>query len=131
MKIDEKRRKHRIGIEMLVALFALRQFRSIRNHHHADVVANRLCNRYLRILCGEHDQEVRTVLPNVIRNLRNGADAVVILAPDERRRSAYRRKLKRCLERSAWTRVGIITYATADALIARDLPTSAVNKMTP
>lgn len=120
MTRENKPPKHRVGKRTLAAVLTRREFQVLYEHHFSDVVGYRLRHGQLRIICGEHDLHPRTVLPNVNRNFRNGADGMVILAPDERMRAAFRRKLKRYLPRSIWTRVGIITLATCSAILARE-----------
>jgi hypothetical protein len=112
--------EHLIGKRNLGAVFTRRQFRILYEHQRSDVFAYRLRDGKLRKISGQHDLTPRTVLQNVSRDFRNGADGILILAPNDRLRAAFRRKLKRYFDRSVWTRVGIITYATCSALLARE-----------
>lgn len=107
------------GKKNLAALFTRRGFKTLFEHRFADVLAYRVKDRKLRIVAGESDTEIKTSVPNVLRDIRNGADAIVIHTPSEALRAAIRRKLKRDLPRAIWTRVGIITKAGCLALFDR------------
>jgi hypothetical protein len=116
----QKPNTHKAGIDLLEAVVTRRRFHTIREHHHCDLVAHRLSGGRVWTVCGENDQFPATVLPNARRDFRDGCNAMVILAPDARRRATYRRMLKRHLPRSIWTRIGIVTCVTCAALIARE-----------
>jgi hypothetical protein len=122
MNRGNEKPNHLAGKRDLSALFVLRHFLVLFEHHLSDVVAYRWWHGRLHIICGENDLSPRTVVPNVVRDFRNGADGVLILAPDERLRAAFRRKLKRHFARSVWNRVGIITQANCSALLSREAP---------
>jgi hypothetical protein len=88
-----------------------------------DVVAWRICaNGRVRILGIEAERSSRNAIRNVTKDFSRRCDALLIVAVDEKMRRQIRRLLKRRLPRSVWTRVGIITYATCSALLAREAP---------
>lgn len=103
-------------------------FLVLYEHKLADVVAFRPAQGGVRIVCGEHDQRVYTVSPNVQRNFRNGCHAMVVLVPDESVRAAVRRRLCRDFRRGIWNRVGIITHEICQQQLAR--PVHSQSKIT-
>jgi hypothetical protein len=117
---------HIRGKQDLGRLLSRREFLVLYEHMLADVVAFRRAKQGLHIVCGQHDRRTHTVRRNVQRDFANGCHAMVILVPNKSARAAARRLLRREFPRSVWTRVGIITYATCSALLAREVPAAAV-----
>ena len=58
------------------------------------------------------------IIHNLPETLRNQAGHIYY--------EAFRRKLKRHFPRSVWTRIGIVTYATCSALLAREAVAASV-----
>jgi hypothetical protein len=117
---------HPRGKADLGRLVSRRGFLVLYEHKLADVVAFRSAMGGVRIVCGEHDQRVYTVSPNVQRNFRNGCHAMVILVPDEYVRATVRRRLCRDFPRSIWTRVGIVTHEICQQQLARPVHSESI-----
>jgi hypothetical protein len=112
--------QHPQGKRALGQLLARREFLVLFEHQLADLVAFRIKDGKLRVLCGEHELTRRNLCRNVRRNFANGCHGMILLVPtgaDEAARGLLRREFAR----SIWARIGIITHEKCQHLLAQEL----------
>jgi len=101
---------HRIGKRVLAAFWSARGYLCLWEEGNCDVVALQLREHKRRVIANEYERSSRNAIKNARRDLSRGADAVLIVVADEQLRHRIRRKLRRELARSEWTRVAVVLF---------------------